>query len=95
MYNLKDACMDVDNFSGKNTNILTIQYIEGKQCEGSIVQNFALRKCDARQEPLPEVLPASFLLGLLKSFRLWTKITFKLSCTYAVKQNYLWRSLQQ
>jgi hypothetical protein len=49
-------------FSGKNTDILTIQYIEGKQCEGSIVQKFALRKCDARQEPLPEVLPASFLL---------------------------------
>jgi hypothetical protein len=66
-YILKDALMDVKSFSGKKykyvDNILRASNVKGA------LFKFALRKCDTRQEPLPEVYPASSLLGFLKSYR--------------------------
>ncbi len=61
MYISKEARMDVRSFLGKkykySDNILRASNVKGA------LFKFALKKCHTRQEPLPEVLPASSLLG--------------------------------
>jgi hypothetical protein len=67
MYIWKEARMDVRSFLGKkykySDNILRASNEKGA------LFKFALKKCHTRQGTLPEVLPASSLLGLLKSYR--------------------------